>query len=76
MKKMAALIVEECKEITDKIKKNSHVKENKTIALIKKIKDCKPFVASSILFVCVSVIVTAIMIYFCCNLKNNSVLPD
>ena len=39
------------------------------------IEDCKPFVASSVLFVCVSVIVTGIMIYFCLKSKNNSVLP-
>ena len=33
-KKPAALVVEECKEITDDIKKTSCVKENKTITLI------------------------------------------
>ena len=69
---MAALIVEECKIITDNAKKTSHVKENKTIALIKRVECCKPFVASSISFVCV---VTGIIIYFYCKLKNNSVLP-
>ena len=44
---MAALIVEkECDVETAAIMKN------KTIALIKKVEDCKPFVASSIFFVC------------------------
>ena len=66
---MAALIVEEeCDVETEIIK-------NKTVALIKKVKECKPFVASSILFVCVSVIATGIMIYFCIKSKNNDVLP-
>ena len=56
-KKAAALIVEECKEITN-------VKENKTVTSIEYIKNGKPFVASSVLFVCVSIIATAIVIYF------------
>ena len=43
--------------------------QNKTVTLIKKIEynsieNCKPFVASSILFVCDSIISTGIMIYF------------
>ena len=66
---MAALIVEqECDVETEIIK-------NKTVFLIKKVKECKSFVASSILFVCVSVIATGIMIYFCIKSKNNGVLP-
>ena len=69
MKKAAALIVEECKEIID------DVKENKTATSIGYIENCKPFVASSVLFVCVSIITTAIVIYFYCKLRNNSVLP-
>ena len=69
-KKAVALIVEEeCNvETGEKI-------ENKRVTLIKKIKKCKPFVASSILFVCVSVITTGSMIYFCLKSRNNSVLP-
>ena len=66
--KKAATLTEECKEITD-------IKENKTVTLIKKIENCKPFVASSILFVCVSVISTGIMTYFYCKSRNNSILP-
>ena len=69
LRKAAALIVEEeCDvETGEKI-------ENKTVTLIKKIKECKPFVASSILFVFVSVITTGIMIYFCLKSRNKSVL--
>ena len=73
MRKIAALTEEEeCDVETDEFKK---VSENKTVTLIKKIENCKPFVTSSILFVCVSVITTVIMIYFCLKSKNNSVLP-
>ena len=46
--------------------------QNKTTTLIKRIQNCKPFVASSILFVSVSIILTGIMIYFC---LQSSVLP-
>ena len=67
---MDALIVEEeCDIETDDVIKN------KTVTLIKKVEDCKPFVASSILFVCVLIIITGIMIYFCIKSKNNNVLP-
>ena len=70
MKKMAALIQEEEYDVetSEKIK----CTENKTVTLIK---DCKPFIASSILFACVSVILTRIMIYFCLKSRNNNVLP-
>ena len=69
MKKLAALVEEEeCDvETIDKI-------ENKTVTLIKKIANCK-FVTSSILFVCVSIMLTGIMIYFCLKSRNNNVLP-
>ena len=68
MKKHAALIEEEeCDiETSEKIEC-----ENKIVTLTKKIGNCKPFVTSSILFVCVSVILTGIMIYFCLKSKNN-----
>ena len=58
-KKAAKLIVEEECDVTS----------------IKKIENCKPFVASSVLFVSVSVILSGIMIYFCLRLRNKSVLP-
>ena len=60
MKKLAALIeTEECDVKTDEIKNVSECKafpKNKTITLIKKVKDCKPFIGVSILFLCVSII--------------------
>ena len=72
-KKVAKLITtEECDVETDDIS------QNKTISLINKKKEkenCKPFVASSILFVCVSALSTGIMTYFYCQSRNNSVLP-
>ena len=63
---------EEYKEITD-------IKEYKTSFIIKKvecysIENCKPIVASSILFVCVSIITAGIMIYFCLKSRNRDVL--
>ena len=72
MKKAAALIVEECDVETDEL---PVIMKNKTVTLIKKVKDCKPFVASSILFVCVSVISVGIITYFYCKSRNNNVLP-
>ena len=78
MKKLASLIeTGECDVETDEIKNVSECKafpENKTITLIKTVKDCKPFIGESILFLCVSIILTRIMIYFFLKLKNN-VLP-
>ena len=58
LRKAAALIEEECKEISDDINENNCIIQNKTVTLIKKVENCKPFVASNILFVCVSVIST------------------
>ena len=69
MKKLAALIEEECDVETDEINKS------KTVTLIKKIENCKPFVTLSILFVCVSIILTGLMIYFCLKSRKNNVLP-
>ena len=77
MKKLAALIesesfpeTEECDvETSEKIKDT----KNKTIALIKK--DCKPFIGISILFLCVSVILIGIMIYFYLKSRKNNTLP-
>ena len=39
--------------------------QDKTITLIKIIEKCKPFVASSILSISVSIILSGIIIYFC-----------
>ena len=49
--------------------------QKQTVTLIKKIENCKPFVASSILFVAVSIIFTGIMVYFCLKSRNEDVLP-
>ena len=78
MKKLAALIeTEECDVETDEIKNVSKCKAfpaNKTITLIKKVKDCIPFIGVSILFLCVPILI-GIMIYFYLKSKNNNVLP-
>ena len=61
MKKAAKLIVEKCEKINNDI---NYVIQNKTITLIKKIENCKPFISVSILFLCISIILTGMMIYF------------
>ena len=71
---------EECDIKTDVIKNVFECKafpENKTITLIKKVKDCKPFIGASVLFLCVSITLTGIMIYFYLKSKNNNnnILP-
>ena len=55
---------------TDKIKNISESK-NKTVILIKNLKNCKPFIAVSVLFLCLTIIFIGIMTYFCLKLKNN-----
>ena len=79
MKTLVALIeTEECDVETDKIRNVSECKafpKKKTITLIKKVKDCKPFIGVSVLFLCVSVTLTGIMIYFYLKSKNKYVLP-
>ena len=82
MKKLASLIeserfleTEECDVETDEIKNVSECKafpENETISLIKKVKDCKSFICVSILFLCFSITLTGIMIYFHLKSKNNN----
>ena len=54
---------------------DDNVLNNKTISIIKKGENCKPFVASSILFVSVSMTLTGVMIYFCIKSRNRDVLP-
>ena len=70
---MAKLIkTEECHvEINDIVGK----KITSGNSIIKKLENCKPFVASSILFVLVSIILSRIMIYFCIKSRKNNVLP-
>ena len=62
------MVEKECDEITD-------IKQNKTVLITKYVENCKPFVASSILFVSVSIILTGIVIYFHCKSKNRDILP-
>ena len=68
-KKAAKLISGKCEEIIDDIT------QNKIVSITKYVENCKPFVASSILFVPVSIILSGIMIYFCVKSRNNDVLP-
>ena len=80
----AAQLTQECEEIIDNktvlIKENKtiSIKENKTVSItenkIISVNNCKPFVASSILFLSVSVIVTGLFVYFYVKSKSN-VLP-
>ena len=63
---------EECDvETSEKIKNT----KNKTVILIKKMKYCKPFIGASILFLCFSIILIGIMIYFCLKSRKNNTLP-
>ena len=74
-RKSAKLIVEkECEEIND-FTHNKTISGNSKNLITKKIENCKPFVASSILFVSVSVMLSGIMIYFCLKSRNKDVLP-
>ena len=58
MKKLAALVeFEECDVETDEIKS---ISDNKTVTLIK---NCKPFIGASVLFLCITIILIGIMIY-------------
>ena len=68
-KEAKVMVEEECKEMVDDIL------NNKTISITKYVENCKPFGASSILFVSISIILTGIMIYFHCKSKNRDTLP-
>ena len=72
----SAQLTPECEDIIDS--KTVLIKENKSISIkenkIISIKICKPFVASSILVLSVSVIVTVFFVYFYVKSKSN-VLP-
>ena len=68
----AKLTAEECEEIIDN---TTTFTQNKTIVIKELVENCKPFVASSILFVSVSITLTGIMIYFYVKSKNRDILP-
>ena len=72
MKKAAKLIVEKYEEVTNDI---NYVIQSKTQTLIKKIENCQSFVSVSILFLCISIILTGMMIYFCLKSRKNNALP-
>ena len=72
MKKAAKLIAEKCKKINNDI---SYVIQNKTVTLIKKIENCQPFIGVSILFLCISILLTGMMIYFCLKPRKKNALP-
>ena len=62
---------DKCDIETDRITEYKEFPKNKTV----KIKNCKPFISVSILFLCVSIILTGIIIYFYLKSRNNNVLP-
>ena len=51
------------------------ITQNKTVLISKHVENCKPFVASSILFVSVSLILTGIVVYFYVKSRQKDVLP-
>ena len=71
-KKAAILTTEECEEIIDDTTK---ITQNKTIVIKELVESCKPLVASSILFLSVSTILTGLFVYFYCKSKSRDVLP-
>ena len=79
MKKIAALIESERFPETEEwdVETSEKIKDtkNKTVILIKKIKNCKPRIGISILFLCVSAILNGIMIYFYLKSRKNDTLP-
>ena len=78
-KKEAAKLTteEECEEINDNVIINNKIESNKTILIKEKhfVTDCKPFVASSILFLLVVIILTGLLVYFYVNSRSKNVLP-
>ena len=77
-KKAAKLTTEEeCEEIDDIATINNEVVSNKTILVKEKhfLEDCKPFAASSILFLLVVVILNGILIYFYVKPRSKNVVP-
>ena len=71
-KKAAKLTTEECEEIINNI---TTITPNKTIITKELVENCKPFVASSILFLSVSAILKGLFVYFYCKSKSRNVLP-
>ena len=81
-KKAAHLLTKECEEIIDN-KTVPAKKHNKTVSIKEHSKylnnsldSCKPFVASSILFLLVSVKITGLLVYFYVNFQPKRKLQD
>ena len=66
-KKAAILTTKECEETIDD---TTTTTQNKTIVIKELVENCKPFVASSVLFLSVSVIATGLFIHFYCKSKK------
>ena len=74
--KKAARLTEECEQINDIATINNKIKSNKTILIKEKhfVEDCKLFIASSILFLLVVIILTGLLIYFYVNSRSKNYL--
>ena len=70
IKKAAHLLTEECEEIID----NKTVPAKKYLNIL--LDSCKPFFASSLLFLLVSVIIVGLFVYFYVNLQPKRKLKD
>ena len=71
-KKAVKLTTEEYEEIIDDA---TTITQNKTIVIKELVENCKPFVASSILFLSVSTILIGLFVYFYCKSKSRDALP-
>ena len=71
-KEAAKLTTEECEEIIDD---TTTIAQNKIIVIKELVENCKPFIASSILFVSFSIILTGIIVYFCVKSTHKDELP-
>ena len=60
---------EECEEIND-----DDISNKKTILMKEYIEHCKPFIASSILFLLIAIILTVLFVYFYVNSKLTNIL--
>ena len=77
-RKEAARLTEECEEVSDNITtKHNEIALNKTILIKERnlVEICKPFIASSFLFLLVVIILTRLLIYFYINSQSKNYLP-
>ena len=71
IKKAGKLTTEEREEIND----NTESVSNKTIVVKELVENCKPFVALSVLFLLVTIILIGLLIYFYAKSRSNNYLP-